>query len=87
MKKNKSKGALNPDLNADRKGDVDKKAKSQIAILQKFGENYSSKILNEQKKLDENIKEIQSKIEEQRKLMKNVPNERETTEQVAKEVK
>lgn len=87
MKKNKSKNNLNHDLTTEKKDGMDPKAKSQIAILQKFGENYSSKILNEQKKLDENIKEIQSKIDEQRKLMKNVPNERETTEQVAKEVK
>lgn len=51
MKKNKSKThVLNTDLNGDKRmAKTTKNAQSQIAILQKFGENYSSKIISEQK--------------------------------------
>lgn len=47
---------------------------SQIAVLQKFGDNYAKRIEKEKKKLDElnnKIKDVQVKIEIQRKVIKD----------------
>ena len=82
------KKPLNEDISSDRRKIAKKKSKPQLEILQKFGDNYSSKIKQEQDKLDEKIKEVQLKIEEQRKIMKkNGLSDRENYEQVSKDVK
>jgi len=47
---------------------------SQIAVLQKFGDNYAKRIEKEKRKLDElnnKIKDVQVKIEKQRKVIKD----------------
>ena len=63
---------------------------SQIAVLQKFGDNYAKKIEKEKKKLDElnsRIKEVQVKIEQQRKLIKDNQGQKESNEDVARKIK
>ena len=63
---------------------------SKIAILQQFGDNYAARIEKEQKKiLDLNfkIKDVQIKIEQSRKQIKDNYGERENTEDVAKKIK
>lgn len=60
---------------------------SQIALLNDFDENYSSKILEEHKILDNKIEEVQKKINEQRAKLKNAPNEQQTSEKVTKQIK
>jgi hypothetical protein len=89
MKKT-SKGRSNADLlngNNKRRLNTKKNEIKQIALLNDFDENYSSKILQEQKVLDDKIEEVQKKIKEQREMLKNAPNERQTSEKVSKQIK
>ena len=63
---------------------------SQIAVLQKFGDNYAKRIEKEKKKLDElnaKIKDVQTKIEQQRKLIKDSQGQKESNEDVARKIK
>lgn len=63
---------------------------SQIAVLQKFGDNYAKRIEKEKKKLDElnaKIKEVQQKIEMQRRLIKDNQGQKESNEDVARKIK
>lgn len=77
---------LNDQQHKKRMG-TSKNALSQIALLNDFDENYSSKILNEQRILDEKIEEVQKKINDQREKLKNAPNEQQTSEKVGKQIK
>ena len=89
MKKT-SKGRSNAALlndNNKRRLNTKKNEIKQIALLNDFDENYSSKIMEEQKMLDEKIEEVQKKIKEQREMLKNAPNERQTSEKVSKQIK
>ncbi|CDW83010.1 UNKNOWN [Stylonychia lemnae] len=63
---------------------------SQIAVLQKFGDNYAKRIEKEKKKLDElntKIKDVQQKIETQRRLIKDNQGQKESNEDVARKIK
>jgi hypothetical protein len=63
---------------------------SQIAVLQKFGDNYAKRIEKEKKKLDDlngKIKDVQIKIETQRKLIKDSQGQKESNEDVARKIK
>ena len=63
---------------------------SQIAVLQKFGDNYAKRIEKEQKRLqelDENINAVQKKINDQRKMMMNNQGTKESNEDVARRIK
>lgn len=85
-----SKTRSNADLQNDqsqRKLATQKNVLSQIALLNDFDENYSSKILSEHKALDDKIAEVQRKIDEQREKLKNAPNEQQTSEKVTKQIK
>ena len=63
---------------------------SKIAILQQFGDNYASRIEKEQRKileLNDKIKDVQVKIEQSRKQIKDNYGLRENSEDVAKKIK
>ena len=63
---------------------------SQIAVLQKFGDNYAKRIEKEKKKLEElnaKIKDVQGKIEAQRRLIKDNQGQKESNEDVARKIK
>jgi chromosome segregation ATPase len=59
-------------------------------VLQKFGDNYAKRIEKEKKKLDElnaKIREVQGKIEQQRRLIKDNQGQKESNEDVARKIK
>jgi coiled-coil domain-containing protein 63/114 len=85
--KEKNNADLFKDQSNKKKLSMTKQIKSQIALLSDFEEKYSSKILQEQKLLNEKIEEVENKIKEQREKLKNAPNERQTSDKVSKQIK
>lgn len=63
---------------------------SKVAILQKYGDNYAQRIKQEQVKINEinnKIKEVQIRIEQSRKMIKDSHGSRESTEDVGRKIK